>query len=251
MKNGSLFLAAGPCAIEGEKDLEAIAGAVKRSGGRILRGGSFKPRTSPYSFQGLGEKGLKIHRKVADKYGLLMLTEVLDKENMKRVCECADMIQIGSRNMQNYPLLRAAGKLDKPVLLKRGFGSTREEFLLAAEYILQGGNEKLILCERGTRGFDPAGKHALDIAGIALLKEMTWLPLVVDPSHAAGDSRFVPVLAKSAVIAGADGLLIEIHPRPEKALSDGLQALTVKEYETLSGELKKVASLCGRKFGDA
>jgi 3-deoxy-7-phosphoheptulonate synthase len=248
-KAGDLLLAAGPCAIENERDLEKVAKAVKKCGGKVLRGGSFKPRTSPYSFQGLGQEGLKIHRKIADSLGLLMLTEVLDREDLKSVYDRTDIIQIGSRNMQNFPLLKQLGKLEKPVLLKRGFGAMREEFLLAAEYILKGGNEKVILCERGLRGFNPAGKHVLDVASIALMKELTWLPLVVDPSHAAGDARLVPVLAKSAVIAGADGLLIEIHPAPQSALSDGPQALTIDEFRTLSGELAKVAGLCGKRLG--
>jgi 3-deoxy-7-phosphoheptulonate synthase len=248
-KQEELLLAAGPCAIESEKDLDEAAGAVKAGGGRILRGGSFKPRTSPYSFQGLGKKGVEIHRKVADRYGLLMLTEVLDREDLRTVYDSTDIVQIGSRNMQNFPLLKELGKLEKPVLLKRGFGALREEFLLAAEYILQGGNEKVILCERGLRGFNPAGKHVLDVASIALLKELTWLPLIVDPSHAAGDSRYVPVLAKAAVIAGADGLLMEVHPAPKRALSDGPQALTIKEFKKLAGELGQVAGLCGKTLG--
>ncbi len=221
----------------------------KAAGGRILRGGSFKPRTSPYSFQGLGEEGLKIHRKAADRHGLLMLTEVLDRLDLKKVYDIADMMQVGSRNMQNFPLLRELGKLEKPVLLKRGFGSTREELLLAAEYILKGGNEKVILCERGVRGFNPAGKHILDLASIALLKEMTWLPIIADPSHAAGESRFVPMLAKAAVIAGAEGLLMEVHPAPKSALSDGPQAMTVGEFRKLARELKDIVRLSSRKDG--
>lgn len=235
---GELLLCAGPCAVEGEKLLDETAKVVKECGGRVLRGGSFKPRTSPYSFQGLGEAGLRMHRKIADRHGLLMLTEVLDRKDLGKVYDRADMIQVGSRNMQNFPLLRELGKLGKPVLLKRGFGSTREEFLLAAEYILQGGNEKVILCERGVRGFNPAGKHVLDLASIALLKELSWLPLVVDPSHAAGEARFVPMLAKAAVIAGAEGLLVEIHPSPDKALSDGSQAMKIKDFKALAGELR-------------
>lgn len=247
--NGEFLLAAGPCAVEGEKILDETARTVKECGGRILRGGSFKPRTSPYSFQGLGEAGLRMHRKIADRYGLLMLTEVLDRKDLGKVYDCADMMQVGSRNMQNFPLLKELGKLEKPVLLKRGFGSTREEFLLAAEYILQGGNENVILCERGVRGFDPAGKHVLDLASIALLKELSWLPLVVDPSHAAGEARFVPILAKAAAIAGAEGLLVEIHPSPEKALSDGSQAMSIRDFKTLARELEALAGPGRRKEG--
>jgi len=248
-KNGELLIAAGPCAVEDEESLDEAAKAVRACGGRILRGGSFKPRTSPYSFQGLGEAGLRMHRKAADRHGLLMMTEVLDRVDLRKVYRYADIIQVGSRNMQNFPLLKELGKLEKPVLLKRGFGSLREEFLLAAEYILRGGNENVILCERGLRGFNPAGKHILDIASIALLRELTWLPVVVDPSHAAGESRFVPLLAKAAVLAGADGLLVEVHPLPKKALSDGPQAMTIPEFRKLAAELKDVAALSGKKTG--
>lgn len=247
-KKNAILLSGGPCAIEEEKSLEIVAKTVKRVGGLILRGGSFKPRTSPYSFQGLGERGLKIHRKVADKYGLLMMSEVLDRQDLPMVNEYADIIQIGSRNMQNFSLLKAVGRIDKPVLLKRNFGSTREEFLLAAEYILSEGNEKVILCERGVRGFEPAGKNIFDPVSLEKLKEMTWLRVVVDPSHSAGESKYVGAIAKSALVSGADGLIIETHSNPKNALSDGQQALTLKEFENLVFELKKICAIIGKEF---
>lgn len=243
-----LFFAAGPCAIENEKVLETIAKTAKKCGAKILRGGSFKPRTSPYSFQGLGEKGLKIHRKICDKFELFMMSEVLDRSDLPLVSSYSDIIQIGSRNMQNFPLLKAAGKLKKPVLLKRNFGSTREEFLLAAEYILSEGNDKVILCERGVRGFNPAAKNVFDPASLQKLKEETWLPVVVDPSHSAGDFRYVGTIAKSAIVAGADGLMIEVHPEPQKAFSDSQQALTLSDFEKLVAELKKICQAVEKRI---
>lgn len=247
-KRKEIFFAAGPCAIEDEQTLEKIAKFIKNLGVKILRGGSFKPRTSPYSFQGLGVKGLKIHRNVCDKFNLLMMSEVLDKNDLSLVSEYSDIIQIGSRNMQNFPLLKAVGKLSKPVLLKRNFGSTREEFLLAAEYILCEGNDKVILCERGVRGFDPVGRNVFDPASLQKIKEMTWLPVVVDPSHSAGESKYVGTIAKSALVSGADGLLIEVHPEPEKALSDAQQALTLKELEKLVADLREIGKAVKKRI---
>jgi len=247
-KEDSLFFAAGPCAVENEKVLEDIAKTAKKCGAKILRGGSFKPRTSPYSFQGLGEKGLKIHRKICDKFELFMMSEVLDKSDLPLVSRYSDIIQIGSRNMQNFPLLKAVGKLKKTVLLKRNFGSTREEFLLAAEYILNEGNENVILCERGIRGFNPAGKNVFDPASLQKLKEETWLPVIVDPSHSAGESKYVGTIAKSALVAGADGLMIEIHPEPQKAFSDSHQSLKLNEFEKLVAELKKICQAVGKRI---
>lgn len=247
-KEDVLFFAAGPCAIESEKILEHIAKTVKKCGVKILRGGSFKPRTSPYSFQGLGEKGLKIHRKICDKFELFMMSEVLDRNDLPLVSSYSDIIQIGSRNMQNFPLLKAVGKLKKPILLKRNFGSTREEFLLAAEYILNEGNENIILCERGVRGFNPVGKNIFDPASLQKLKEATWLPIIVDPSHSAGESKYVGTIAKSAVVAGADGLMIEVHPEPKNAFSDPQQALTFSQFEKLVAELKKICQAIGKRI---
>lgn len=243
-----LLLAAGPCAVENREQMEACARAVKAAGGGVMRGGSFKPRTSPYTFQGLGEEGLKLHREVADRHGLLVMSEVLDRQDLPLVSEYADVLQVGSRNMQNFPLLKALGKVDKPVLLKRGLAATREELLLAAEYVLMGGNFRVILCERGVRGFDPALRNTLDLASVCLLKEMTHLPVLVDPSHATGERRFVLPLARAAVAAGADGLLVEVHPDPGKALSDGPQAILPEELIQLSREIRAIASVTGRQF---
>ncbi len=241
-------LAAGPCAVETPEQMEACALATRRAGGVIFRGGSFKPRTSPYTFQGLGREGLRLHREVADRHGLLMMSEVLDREDLPAVAEWADILQVGSRNMQNFPLLKAIGRLNKPVLLKRGLAATREEFLLAAEYILAGGNERVILCERGIRSFDPALRNSLDLASVVLLKEMTHLPVFVDPSHATGRRRLVAPMARAAAAVGADGLLVEIHPSPESALSDGPQALLPEDLLRLAGELADLAPVVGRRF---
>jgi 3-deoxy-7-phosphoheptulonate synthase len=244
-----LLLAAGPCAVESEAQMEACARAVSAAGGRILRGGSFKPRTSPYSFQGLGAEGLRIHREVADRNGLLMMSEVLDREDLALVAGVADILQVGSRNMQNFPLLKALGRQSKPVLLKRGLASTREEFLLAAEYILSEGNGQVILCERGIRSFDPSLRNSLDLASVVLLKEMTHLPVLVDPSHATGRHRLVVPMARAAAVCGADGLLLEVHPEPAKALSDGPQAILPTDLLALSADLRVLAPVVGRTFG--
>jgi 3-deoxy-7-phosphoheptulonate synthase len=245
----SLLLAAGPCSVEDPEQMDTSARSVKEAGGAVLRGGSFKPRTSPYAFQGLGEPGLKLHREAADRYGLLMMSEVLDREDLPLVAEFADILQVGSRNMQNFPLLKALGRQPKPVLLKRGLAATREEFLLAAEYILAGGNFKVVLCERGVRAFDPTLRHSLDLASVCLLKEMTHLPVLVDPSHATGRRRFVVPMARAAIAAGADGLLVEVHPEPGRALSDGPQALLPEDLAGLSRDMKALAPIVGRRFG--
>lgn len=243
-----LALMAGPCAVEGPEQMEACARAVKASGGKVLRGGSFKPRTSPYAFQGLGEEGLRLHREAADRHGLLVLSEVLDRADLPLVSDHSDLLQVGSRNMQNFPLLKALGKMEQPVVLKRGLSATREEFLLAAEYVLQGGNGRVILCERGVRSFDPVLRNALDLASACLLKEMTHLPVIVDPSHATGRSSLVAPMARAAVAAGSDGLLIEIHPDPARALSDGPQALPTGELAALARDLAAIAPIVGRSF---
>ena len=244
----ALALMAGPCAVESPEQMDACARAVKCAGGKILRGGSFKPRTSPYSFQGLGEEGLRLHREVADRHGMLVLSEVLDRADLPMVAEHADLLQVGSRNMQNFPLLKALGKQENPVVLKRGLSATREEFLLAAEYVLQGGNGNVILCERGVRSFDPVLRNTLDLASVCLLKEMTHLPVIVDPSHATGRRSLVAPMARAAVAAGADGLLVEIHPDPSRALSDGPQALPASELQTLAREMAAIAPIVGRTF---
>jgi 3-deoxy-7-phosphoheptulonate synthase len=244
----AFLLAAGPCAVESESQMEACAVAVKAAGGRVLRGGSFKPRTSPYSFQGLGAEGLRIHRAAADRNGLIMMSEVLDREDLAQVAEITDILQVGSRNMQNFPLLRALGRQAKPVLLKRGLAATREEFLLAAEYILSGGNGQVILCERGIRSFDPSLRNSLDLASVVLLKEMTHLPVLVDPSHATGQHRLVLPMARAAAVCGADGLLLEVHPEPDRALSDGPQAILPEDLIRLSADLAALLPIVGRSF---
>ncbi len=244
----SLVLAAGPCAVEDREGLEAAADAVRKAGGTLLRGGSFKPRTSPYAFQGLGEEGLRLHREVADRFGLAMVSEVLDRADLPLVSSYADVLQVGSRNMQNFPLLKALGKVSRPVILKRGLAATREEFLLAAEYILEAGNPQVVLCERGVRSFDPSLRHSLDLGSVVLLKEMTHLPVLVDPSHASGDRRLVVPLARAAAAVGADGLLVEVHPRPQRALSDGPQALLPGDLLSLAQDLEVLAPVAGRTF---
>uniref|UniRef100_A0A7J3ZIS4 3-deoxy-7-phosphoheptulonate synthase n=1 Tax=Fervidicoccus fontis TaxID=683846 RepID=A0A7J3ZIS4_9CREN len=229
---------AGPCAVESRDQIVEIALAVKRAGAHMLRGGVFKPRTSPYSFQGVGEKGLAWLREAGDIARLPVVTEVLDPRMVSLVAEYADVLQVGARNMQNFPLLKEVGRIDKPVILKRGFGATIDELLYSAEYILLEGNEKIILCERGIRTFETKTRFTLDVAAIPILKEISHLPVIADPSHPAGKRSLVPPLAKAALAAGADGLLIEVHVDPSKALSDGPQSLMLEDFERLMGELK-------------
>ena len=231
-------LMAGPCSIESETQIRAIARCVAGQGGKILRGGAFKPRTSPYSFQGLGEAGLKLMRQAADAYGLLCITEVMEPAEVKRVGRYADILQIGTRNMQNYPLLRAVGRSDKPILLKRGLAATLDEFLMAAEYILCEGNHQVILCERGVRSFVDHCRFMLDLAALPVLRARTHLPIIVDPSHAAGQRELVIPLALAALAAGADGLLVEVHHDPDQAQSDGPQALTPEGFARLAGQVQ-------------
>jgi 3-deoxy-7-phosphoheptulonate synthase len=236
---GSGFVViAGPCAVEGEEQTVELAKLLKEAGAHVLRGGAFKPRTSPYSFQGLGEEGLKILRKAGDEAGMPVVSEALDVRHVELVAKYVDMIQVGARNMQNFPLLREVGRAGKPVLLKRGFGCTIEEWLLAAEYVLLEGNWGVVLCERGIRTFEPSTRFTLDIAAVPTAKELSHLPIVVDPSHAAGRSSLVKPLARAALAVGADGIMVEVHPSPPKALSDGPQSLTPKEFEELMEELR-------------
>jgi len=241
-----IVVMAGPCSVENKPLLLKIAESVKKSGARVLRGGAFKPRTSPYSFQGLEEKGLKILASVKKEIGILTITEVLKPEDVSLVARYADILQIGARNMQNYPLLQAVGKIRKPVLLKRGLSATIEEWLAAAEYILKEGNSQVILCERGIRTFETLTRFTLDISSVVVIKKLSHLPIIIDPSHAAGQREFVPSLAKAAIAAGADGLLIEVHPQPAKALSDGPQALTFSDFRKLMADLKFIARAIGR-----
>jgi 3-deoxy-7-phosphoheptulonate synthase len=245
-----LVLMAGPCAVEGEEQVFTIAEQVAHWGAKVLRGGAFKPRTSPYSFQGLGEEGLKLLRKAADTFGLLVVTEVLEPAQVELVAHYADILQIGARNMQNYPLLKAVGRCGKPVLLKRGLAAMIEEWLWAAEYILAEGNPSVILCERGIRTFETMhARFSLDLTSIPTLKALTHLPVIVDPSHAAGDRMKVIPLALAGIAAGADGLIVEVHHRPERALSDGAQALTPQDLGKLVQALVRVGEAVGRPFG--
>lgn len=240
---------AGPCAIESEAQLREAAAGVKAAGARGLRGGAFKPRTSPYAFQGLGEDGLKMLRDVAGELAMITVTEVVDPHDVELVRGYTDILQIGARNMQNFPLLIAAGQARHPVLLKRGPGATLDELLLAAEYCLSRGTTRLLLCERGVHGLDRTySRNLLDLTAVPVLKEISHLPLVTDPSHATGNSRYVPAMARAAVAAGTDALLIEVHPDPQQALCDGPQALTVEAFTSLMGELGTVATAVGRSL---
>ncbi|BCA78828.1 3-deoxy-7-phosphoheptulonate synthase [Desulfuromonas sp. AOP6] len=231
---------AGPCSIETEEQMLAAAQLVKAAGAHILRGGAFKPRTGPHSFQGLGVDGLKYLRQAGDAAGLPVITEVMRIEQLEPVCRYADVLQIGARNMQNFDLLKEVGKLTCPVLLKRGMSATLEEFLAAAEYIVAEGNDQVILCERGIRTFERATRNTLDLSVIPLIREMSHLPIIVDPSHATGKRSLVPVMAKAALVAGAHGLMIEVHPEPEKALCDGAQSLNGPGFGQLMEEIRRL-----------
>ncbi len=227
------LIIAGPCSVESEAQLETIARVLKRTGVTHLRGGAYKPRTSPYSFQGLGESGLELLHAIGKKHQLKIVSEIVSENDVALFERYVDMIQIGARNMQNYALLKAVGKSKLPVILKRGFASTIEEWLLSAEYILNEGNTDIILCERGIRNFDQSVPHTLDLNGMLKAKELTNLPIIIDPSHAAGDYRFVEALSLAGMAAGADGIMVEIHPEPSVALSDGAQSLKLDKFETL------------------
>jgi len=244
-----VVLMAGPCAIESRAQVEAIAPLVARAGARVMRGGAFKPRTSPYAFQGMGEEGLRLIRDAARAHHLAVVSEVMDRTQIEMVASYVDLLQVGARNMQNFDLLKDLGRQRKPVLLKRGLAATLEELLLAAEYILAGGNTQVILCERGIRTFERATRNTLDISAIPVLKTMSHLPVVVDPSHAIGIRDKVPPAARAAVAAGADGLLVEVHDQPEKALCDGAQSLLPAQLDGLSREIKVIAEVIGRSYG--
>jgi 3-deoxy-7-phosphoheptulonate synthase len=238
---GQPVIMAGPCAVESQEQALAIARLVKKSGARIFRGGAFKPRTSPYSFQGLGEEGLKILANVREETGLFVVTEAIDEKSLELVDRYADIIQIGARNMHNYSLLRQAGHASKPVLLKRSFAATIEEWLMAAEYISSEGNRQVILCERGIRTFSDNTRNTLDLAAIPSVKQVSHLPVIVDPSHAAGKRDYVIPLSKGAIAVGADGLLVEVHHDPPHALSDGMQSLYPEQFDELIKEIKGLA----------
>lgn len=244
----SVVVMAGPCSVETKEQMEIIASAVKNAGAKILRAGAFKPRTSPYSFQGLGEPGLKIMQSVAVREGLLTVSEVMEVAQLPLIVEYVDILQVGARNMQNFNLLRELGKTRKPVLLKRGLAATIEELLMAAEYIMAGGNHQVILCERGIRTFENATRNTLDISAIPVVQKLSHLPIIADPSHGTGRRDKVAPMARAAVAAGADGLIIEVHHDPDHALSDGAQSLFPKQFAALMEELRLIAQVIGKKM---
>jgi 3-deoxy-7-phosphoheptulonate synthase len=240
---GEFSVMAGPCSVESERQIMQAGEAVARAGGRFLRGGAFKPRTSPYDFQGLEVEGLKLLRKAKEATGLAIVTEVMSDGDVDLVAEYADVLQIGARNMQNFALLKALGRTERPVLLKRGMSSTVKELLMSAEYIVAHGNPRVILCERGIRTFETATRNTCDISAVPVLNELTHLPVIVDPSHATGKRSLVPPLARAAVAVGADGIMVEIHPCPEKAVSDGAQSLNIPQFEAMMKQLKPYIAL--------
>jgi 3-deoxy-7-phosphoheptulonate synthase len=237
---------AGPCSVESREQIETVADIIANSGAQIMRGGAFKPRSSPYSFQGMGEEGLKIMRAAADRRGLLVVSEVMDQTQIALLTQYSDILQIGARNMQNFNLLREIGKTRKPVLLKRGIAATIEELLLAAEYVMSGGNYDVILCERGIRTFETYTRNTMDIAAIPVVKKLSHLPIVGDPSHGTGRRDMVLAMARAAVAAGADGLIVEVHPDPDKAASDGAQTLTPGQFADMMQQVRAIATAVGR-----
>lgn len=241
-----IVVMAGPCAVESEKQLEIIAGSVRRYGAKILRGGAFKPRTSPYAFQGLGEEGLRHLRKVADATGLRVVTEVMDTSQVDLVASFADILQVGARNMQNFSLLKELGRIRKPVMLKRGMSATIQEWLLSAEYIMAGGNHEVMLCERGIRTFENMTRNTMDISAIPIIKKLSHLPIIADPSHGTGLRDKVIPMARAAVAAGADGIMVEVHHEPEAALSDGPQSIYPEQFAELMAQLRIIAPAIGR-----
>jgi len=246
-----IIVFAGPCSVESPEQMRVVGRSVRAAGAQVLRGGAFKPRSSPYSFQGLAEEGLKIMREVADEVGIPMVTEVMNPREIDLVARYTDILQIGTRNVQNFSLLKEVGQTRLPVFLKRGLATTIKEFLMSAEYILAGGNQQVMLCERGIRTFETATRNTLDLAAVPVLKERTHLPVIVDPSHGTGYWQYVAPMAKAAVAAGADGLMIEVHNDPEHALSDGPQSLKPERFAKLMDELRVLAEVCGRRMGAA
>jgi 3-deoxy-7-phosphoheptulonate synthase len=246
---GAFGVIAGPCSVETEEQMMSVARSSREAGATMLRGGAYKPRTSPYAFQGLGVEGLKLLRAASDDTDLPVVTEVLDVRDAETVAEYADVLQVGARNMQNFMMLDELGKMGKPVLLKRGLAATIEELLSAAEYILKGGNRDLILCERGIRTFETYTRNTLDLAGVAALKQLTHLPVIVDPSHGTGRRDLVDVMSRAAVIAGADGVIVEVHPDPERAKCDGPQSLDPGEFSSLMSGLEPLVVLVDKSFG--
>ena len=244
----AVIVMAGPCSVENRDQIERAADIVADGGARVIRGGAFKPRSSPYSFQGLGEEGLELMRRAADRRGLLVISEVMDSTQIPLLSAYADILQVGARNMQNYNLLRELGRIRKPVLLKRGLAATIEELLLSAEYILSGGNYEVILCERGIRSYDTYTRNIFDVAAIPVVKKLSHLPMVADPSHGTGRRDLVPPMARAAVAAGADGLLMEVHHDPDHARSDGAQSLYPKQFAELMDQLRMIAPILGRQI---
>jgi len=244
-----VIVAAGPCAVESRDQIMRVAEIVESSGAKILRGGAFKPRTSPYSFQGLGEEGLKLLREAGDRFGLVVITEVIDVSLVEVVSKYADILQVGARNMQNFMLLRELGKLRKPVMLKRGMSATTEEWLMASEYILSGGNHEVILCERGIRTFENYTRNTLDISAVPIIHKLSHLPVFTDPSHGTGRRAKVIPMARASVAAGADGIIVEVHHDPDHALSDGPQSLYPEQFESMMKELRIIAKAVGRYIG--
>ena len=246
--NGNLVVMAGPCSVESEAQILETAHAVKAAGATVLRGGAFKPRTSPYSFQGMEEDGLKLLALAREATGLPIVTEVVNPRDVELVARYADIMQVGARNIQNFALLKMLGQLDKPILLKRGMATTIQEFLMSAEYILAEGNRRVILCERGIRTFETATRNTLDISAVPVLKEQTHLPVVIDPSHATGHASLVPSMCYASVAAGCDGLIVEVHPCPEKAASDGPQSLRPAEFAAMMAKLREFAKVAGKEL---
>ena len=249
--DGGFLLAAGPCSVESEEQIIRTAHLVREAGANMLRGGAFKPRTSPYSFQGLEAEGLKLLAKARQETGLPIVTEVLSPEDLDLVAEYADLLQVGARNMQNFPLLKKLGQIDRPVLLKRGMMCTVKETLMSAEYILSGGNSSVVLCERGIRTFEDATRNTLDLSAVSLLKEWSHLPVIVDPTHGTGYKSLIQPMCKAAIAAGADGLMVEVHPRPEEALSDGFQSLLPYEFEEVVNQIRPYLELEGKQLHHA
>jgi 3-deoxy-7-phosphoheptulonate synthase len=241
-----IVIMAGPCSVESSLQIYEIAHIVQKEGASILRGGAFKPRSSPYSFRGLGEEGLQLLAAVHEATGLPIITEVMSTEQIPLVARYSDILQIGARNMQNFALLCAVGRIEKPILLKRGMGNTIHELLMAAEYILDAGNSQVILCERGIRTFEPMSRNTFDINAIPILKDLTHLPIIADPSHGTGNAKYVPSIAKAAIAAGADGILVEVHPNPAEAFSDGDQSLCPEEFRTFMSDIERIAEAIGR-----
>jgi len=244
----NLAIVAGPCSIENREQAFAIAGELAAAGTRFFRGGAYKPRTSPYAFQGLGIEALRIMAEIREKFGMLIITEALDAESLEQVAEWADVIQIGARNMQNFSLLRMAGRLAKPVLIKRGLSATLEEFLMAAEYVMSEGNYQVILCERGVRTFSDHARNTLDLSIVPALKRVTHLPILIDPSHGTGRRDSVLPMARAAVACGADGVMVEVHNQPEIALSDGPQSIYPDQFARMMNEIEQIAPIVGRRL---